>query len=185
MKKKTLLSRKNIATVLVAGLVVGISPLLGGCSSMNELVKIIQNMEEEERLEEARKKEETKRETLDSKLEKIYSEYLKGDRNFVGKFNSFLKKNFTDKEQERILYYLRLQNIFNEDRKEEYEQAKASFEEALNEGKISKEEFEAKEEQLWNKYLEDRNQIYDYLEEEEEHILENCEEEIQELYELI
>lgn len=172
MKEKTLLSRKKIATILVATLVV---VLLSGCS-------IIQKMEEEERLEEAREREEAKKEKLSGKLEEIYLFYLEGNQS-LEEFDDFLDKNFGDKE--RILSCLKRQKIYNDARKEEYEQAKKTLEEALDDGQISKKEFEMKKDELWNKYLEDKNQIYDYLTEEEISILESCEEEFNILYESV
>lgn len=177
MKKKTLLSKKNIVTVLVATLMVGLS-FLAGCSSILETVK---NVEEEEQLEEVREKEEARKAKINAQIEEIYLECLDGNESLEQEFNKFLEENFGDKES--ILECLERQKRYNDDRYNEYLQAKENLEKALNKKQISEKEFEDKKEEIWKKYLEDKNQIQDYLKEEEMQILENCEEEIQNLYE--
>lgn len=177
MKTKTLLSRRIIATVLVVVLLVGLNFLLVGCSSM---LKIVEKIEEEGRLEEEIEKEESRKETLNAKIEEIYLKCLEGNEILEQEFNKLLEENFGDKE--RILSCLERQRIYNENQYNEYLKKEEELVEALNEKQISKKEFEIRKEQLWNEYLEDKNNIYDYLTEEEEKILDNCEEELGNLY---
>lgn len=159
MKKKTLLSKIKFATVVVLTMVV-LCFILNGCS-------ITEKIEEEERLEEAIQEEEAKKEELSSKLEDIYLKYLEGnDEDFVQEFDTFLEDNFGEKE--RFLICLERQKIYNDNMYEKYLQ--------------EKEQEEANKEELRQEYLENRNNIYDYLTGEEIEILENCQEGIEKFY---
>lgn len=157
--KKTLLSKGKNATVVVLAMVV-LCFMPTGCS-------IAKRIEEKERLEEAIQVEKERREELSSKLEDIYLRYLEGnDKDFVQKFDTLVEENFGEKE--RFFTCLERQKIYNENMYKKYIQ--------------EKDKEEANDEELRQKYLESRNIIYEYLTEEEIEILENCQEEIEELY---
>ena len=160
MKKSALLSKEKIATVVALLMVVLLS--VTGCS-------IATQINEEQRLEKITQEEELKRDELSSKLEDIYFKYLEAnDKEFVENFDIFLEEKFGEKE--RFLKCLERQKIYNEKRYEEYLYQVENF---------SK---ESQKRELKQQYLEDKNNIYEYLTEEEVEILEKYREEIEEFY---
>lgn len=175
--KKTLLVRKKIVTIIVTIVMVVLSvSLLSGCA----LYEVYELLEEEERLEEVQKEKENQERNLSNKIENLYYSYtfLDVDEDLVEEFNYFLEKNF--KNPEHILKSLKGLKIYNGNRYQEYFQQKEAIE--ANKEQFSRKELKKELEQLWNDYEESKNTIQDYLTEEENEILNNCKDEINELY---
>ena len=131
MRKKTLLGKRNISIILIVILIIGI---LGGCSSSNE-VKTEQTLSLEGPYYE---------------LEHIYFSYEHAEAGepIKEEFDKFLKENFEDGE--RILKCLKMQDEINENIYENiYSVPIEELKILLQKGKITKEEFDKKDNQLW------------------------------------
>lgn len=175
--KKALLTRRKIVTKIVTiTMVVLITLILNGCA----VYEMYEFLEEEERLEEEQKEKEGKKTNLSNKLEKLYNNYtlLDESENLVKDFNNFLETNFENPEH--ILKGLRCQQIYNRNIYNQYTEEREKLEE--NKAQFTTKEFETKTEQLWNRYQKNKNIIQEYLTEQENQILKNCEEEINEMY---
>ena len=116
--KKTLLSRSNTVAAILTVLVVVFSFILGGCTSMGEIVEVVEKINEQDRREDAEKEQEAREESISNCLEELYDKYILLERDdiFVKEFEELIEEHFGGKE--RLLKCLERQKIYNDNHEE-------------------------------------------------------------------